>query len=225
MSDAFQSLSGFITSFDLHTKLENGFCYARYNLDLNTNSIFLNKPILQVGKYQGSFPFIIEASGVYKSVPFSEQHILEDSLLFNSDSTGKKMWSGNYINFLENQAQTNEIVNEIVYNSISERILSLYSAFICIDPSMENQICYDCMENDGGIIISVKDSIKENKNDSLSLSAYPNPFNSQVNLRIKLPDNYNSIPALLKVKKNSNLHGMERMIMELMSRPGIISLS
>ena len=191
MSDAFQSLSGFITSFDLHTKLENGFCYARYNLDLNTNSIFLNKPILQVGKYQGSFPFIIEASGVYKSVPFSEQYILEDSLLFNSDSTGKKIWAGNYINFLENQAQTNEIVNEIVYNSISERILSLYSAFICIDPSMENQICYDCMENDGGIIISVKDSIKENKNDSLSLSAYPNPFNSQVNLRIKLPDNYN----------------------------------
>ena len=190
LSDAFQSLSGFITSFDLHTKLENGFCYARYNLDLNTNSIFLNKPILQIGKYQGNFPFIIEASGVYKSTPFSEQYILDDTLLFNSDSLNEKMWAGNYINYLENQSQTNEIVNEIVYNSIAERVLSLYSAFICLDPDMENQVCYDCMDDNGGTIIGVKDSVKENKNDSLLISAYPNPFNSQVNLRIKLPDNY-----------------------------------
>jgi hypothetical protein len=192
LSDAIQSLSGVITSFDLHTKLESGFCYARYNLDLNTNSIPLNKPILQIGKYQGNLPFIIEASGVYKLTPFSEQYTLEDSLLFNSDTLAGKMWSGNYINFLENQAQTNTIINEIVYNSISERILSLYSAFICLEPNMENQVCYDCMDdNGGGTVISVKDTIKENKNDSLLMSAFPNPFNSQVNLRIKLPDNYN----------------------------------
>ncbi len=192
LSDAFQSLSGVITSFDLHTKLENGFCYARYNLDLNTNSIPLNKPILQIGKCQGNFPFIIEASGIYQFIPFSKQYILEDTLLFNSDSLIEKMWAGNYINFLENQAQTNTIINEIVYNSISDRILSLYSAFICLEPNMENQVCYDCMDdNGGGTIIGVKDSIKENKNDSLLVSAYPNPFNSQVNLRIKLPDNYN----------------------------------
>jgi hypothetical protein len=179
-------------AFDLHTKLQSGFCYARYNLDLNTNSVPLNKPILQIGKYQGNFPFIIEAPGVYNLIPFSEQYILEDSSLFNSDTLTEKMWAGNYINFLENQAQTNTIINEIVYNSISERILSLYSAFICLEPNMENQVCYDCMDNNGGgTVIGVKDTVKENKNDSLLMSAFPNPFNSQVNLKINLSDNYN----------------------------------
>ncbi len=189
LPEAFQSLSGFISSFDLHTKLENGFCYGRYNIGLNTNSIYLNKPILQIGKYQGDFPFVVEASGVYKSKPFSEKFTLEDSLLFDSDSLSDKMWAGNYIQFLEKETQSNDVVNEIVYSSISERVLSIYSAFICLEPDAENQVCYDCLDN-GGIIIGVKDST-QNKNDSLSLSAFPNPFNSQVNLRVKLPDNYN----------------------------------
>ena len=197
LPEAFQSLNGFISSFDLHTKLDNGFCYERYNLGTSSNLTYLNKPILQIGKYWGNFPFIIEASGVYKSNPFSEQFILDDSLLFVSDSSNEKIWAGNYINSLENQIQSNDIVNEIIYNSISERILSIYSAFICLDPSMENQVCYDCLDN-GEIIGDIKDSTG-NKNDSLSLSAYPNPFNSQVNIKITLPDNYNSQNVTFKL--------------------------
>jgi hypothetical protein len=197
LPEAFQSLNGFISSFDLHTKLDNGFCYERYNLGTSSNLTYLNKPILQIGKYWGNFPFIIEASGVYKSNPFSEQFVLDDSLLFVSDSSNEKIWAGNYINSLENQIQSNDIVNEIIYNSISERILSIYSAFICLDPSMENQVCYDCLDN-GEIIGDIKDSTG-NKNDSLSLSAYPNPFNSQVNIKITLPDNYNSQNVTFKL--------------------------
>jgi Vault protein inter-alpha-trypsin domain/FlgD Ig-like domain len=189
LASAFQSLSGFISSFDLHTKLENGFCYARYNLDLNTNSVYLNKPILQIGKYQGTFPFIIEASGVYKNNPFSEKFTLKDSSIINSDSLNEEMWGGNYIKSLENQSQSNEVINEIVYTSIDERVLSIYSAFICLDPSLENQVCYDCMDN-GDVVIGVVNDSTKSKNDSLALSAYPNPFNSQINLRVKLPDNY-----------------------------------
>ena len=188
LADAFQSLSGFISSFDLHTKLDNGFCYGRYNLDMQANSVYLNKPILQIGKFQGDFPFVIEVSGVYKSAPFSETFNLDEIQVFDSDSLSEKMWAGNYIDYLENQNQSNDIVNEIVDFSINERILSLYSAFICLEPGRGGEVCYNCMDESS--LSDIKDTVI-NKSDSLSLSAYPNPFNNQVNLRIKIPYNYN----------------------------------
>ena len=188
ISNAFQSLSGFISSFDLHTKLDDGYCYGRYNLDLQTSSVYLNKPILQVGKFRGNFPFIIETSGVYKDSPFSETYSLNETQLLNADSVSKAVWVGNYIRSLENQNQSNDVVNAIVGCSLTERILSLYSAFICLEPNRGGDVCYNCMDESS--LSAVKDSTK-NSNDSLSLTAYPNPFNSQVNLVVKLPDNYN----------------------------------
>jgi len=188
LADAVQSLNGYISSFDLHTKLNDGFCYARYNLSQNISSIFFNKPILQVGKYNGNFPFIIETSGVYESEPFQQTFTLDETELFMGDTMSEEIWAGNYIKFLEGQSQTNENINEIVHFSIEERVLSLYSAFICLEPNMEWEVCYDCLTDEGGVI-DVKDSLKRN-DDSLSLSAYPNPFNSQINFNVKLPSSY-----------------------------------
>ena len=184
MSSAFQSLSGFISSFDLHTKLENGFCYGRYSLDANVNSVYLNKPILQVGKYLGSLPFIIEVSGVYNSTPFSQTFTLPENEIFDSDSLNEKAWTGNYIQYLESQTQTNDVVDEIVNYSVGKRVLSIYSAFICLEPSRGGEVCYDCYDESD--VINVEDSVVT-QNDSLSLSAYPNPFNGQVNIKINLP--------------------------------------
>ena len=187
LSDAFQALNGLITSFDLHTKLSDGFCYARYNLGPNINSVYFNKPILQVGKFIGNFPFVIEVSGVYKSIPFSQTFTLNEDEIIAADSLSEEMWAGNYIEFLENQSQSNDVINEIVNFSISERVLSRYSAFICLEPGTEWEVCYDCLTGDDGVIIGVAEDSTNNDNDSLSLSAYPNPFNSQVNIGINLP--------------------------------------
>ena len=188
--EAIQSLAGYITSFDLHTKLSDGFCYGRYNLDPNTNSIYFNKPILQVGKFRGNFPFIIEASGVYKSNPFSQTFTLAEDEIYAADSLSEEMWAGNYIKFLEHQGQANDVVSEIVNYSVSERVLSLYSAFICLEPNVEVEVCYDCLDNGEVPVTAIEDSV-ENVVTDFSLSAYPNPFNSQVNLNVKIPGSSN----------------------------------
>lgn len=184
LSAAFQSLSGFISSFDLYTDLGNGFCYGRYSLDMNINSVYLNKPILQVGKFMGDFPFIIEVSGVYNSIPISQQFILNEEDIFSSDSLSEEAWAGNYIKYLENQPQTNDIVNEIVDYSITERVLSVYSAFLCLEPEQGGVVCYDCLDETN--LVEVNDSLKTDS-VSVSLNAYPNPFNNQVNIKITLP--------------------------------------
>jgi len=185
MSSAFQSLSGFISSFDLHTKLQDGFCYGRYTLDLNINSVYLNKPILQVGKFIGNLPFIIEASGVYNSTPFSQTFTFSEEEVFASDSLNEEAWTGNYIKYLENQTQTNDVVDEIVNYSIRERVLSIYSAFLCLEPEQGGIVCYDCYD-ESDLPGDVNDSL-ETENDSVLVSAYPNPFNNQINLNVKLP--------------------------------------
>jgi len=189
MSSAFQSLSGFISSFDLHTKLQDGFCYGRYSLDLNINSVYLNKPILQVGKFIGNLPFIIEASGVYNSTPFSQTFTFSEGEVFASDSLNEEAWTGNYIKYLENQTQTNDVVDEIVNFSISERVLSIYSAFLCLEPGRGGEVCYDCYD-ESDLPNDINDSL-ETDTDSLLLSAYPNPFNSQISLNVKLPGSFN----------------------------------
>jgi len=127
---------------------------------------------------------VIEVSGVYKSVPFSQTFTIDESGIFDTDSLSEEIWAGNYIGFLESQTQTNEIINEIVNFSIGERVLSYYSAFICLEPGME--VCYDCLDNPNPPPLDAIDS-SEIVSDFAILNAYPNPFNSSVTINIKLP--------------------------------------
>ena len=50
----FDEISGIINSFNLYTSVSGGYCYGRYNLDANSSTVYINRPILQVGKYIGS---------------------------------------------------------------------------------------------------------------------------------------------------------------------------
>ena len=196
---AIQTLSGPISSFDLHTKLQNGFCYDTKSFSIfpplwyytppDLDSVYLNNPIFQVGKFSGTLPFTIEASGVYNSTPFSQTFTLSDEEVFASDSLNDEIWAGSYIRYLERQPKTKDIIDEIVTYSINERVLSVYSAFLCLEPSRGGKVCYDCSD-ESELPDDVEDSL-EVQNNFLLLSAYPNPFNSQVNLNVKLPGSFN----------------------------------
>jgi Ca-activated chloride channel family protein len=196
ISTTLNSLSGFISSFDLHTRLASGYCYSRYNLGSQSNLVYLEKPILQIGKYKGSFPFIIEASGEYDSLVFSQQIMIEDENIDQADSLSEEAWAGNYLRFLELSNQTNDVVNEIVNYSIDERVLSIYSAFLCLDPSLGGEVCYDCFD-DGGIIGEVNED--DNAVSDSVITAYPNPFNSQVQINVPLRQIENAEYATFRI--------------------------
>ncbi len=184
-TSTFHSLSGFISSFDLHTKLQNGFCFGRFNLADESTSIYLNRPLMQVGKYNGTLPFIIEASGVYQTNGFSQQFHIPENEIYNSDSLTKTIWVGNYIKDLENQTSTNDIVSEIIDYSIDERVLSLYTAFLCLEPDRGGEVCYDCLDETELLTIFNETSV-ESEIDS-TIWAYPNPFNSQIKIKLRIP--------------------------------------
>jgi hypothetical protein len=154
-----QTLTGFIDSFDFYTTLQNGFCFGRFNLGAIGSAIYLNRPILQVGKYNGNFPFVAQASGVYKQQAFSKTTMIAENEAATGDSLAVEIWTGNYIAALEAQPQTNEIVKQILDASLRERVLSRYTAFLALEPSDTVKVCDDC--KDESELISVAEARKK----------------------------------------------------------------
>ena len=184
LSSGFNSINGFISSFDLQTSLTNGFCFGRFTSGTDGQSVYLNRPILQVGKFHGNFPFKIDVSGIYNSQVFSQTLEIPTEQVFAGDSLMEEMWVGKTIDVLETKAQTNNVVAEIIDYSIFERVLSRYSAFICLEPSDLTQVCYDCLD-ESELISGIEDIEQEIPEDSL-LQAYPNPFNNETTISINL---------------------------------------
>lgn len=184
LSASFEAFGGFIYSADYHTRLENGVCYARFNLDKDINLINLNRPLCQIGKYKGSFPMFAELAGIYQNSLFSQQTQIEASEINQNDSLTKKIWAGCYIKSLEAMPQTNPVVSEIIDYSISERLLSNYSAFLCLEPSRGGEVCYDCL--DESALVGVENHVAIAATDSV-LQAFPNPFNAHTTIQISLP--------------------------------------
>ncbi|MCA0445361.1 MAG: T9SS type A sorting domain-containing protein [Bacteroidetes bacterium] len=185
LGSTFGVISGFINSFDLHTDVENGYCYSRYSLTGQNKTGFLNQTIMEIGKFRGDLPFTAEVSGSMESQVFSQSLSVNENQAVLADSLSEEAWAGNQIQFLEALPQTNNIVSEIVDLSIKERVLSVYSAYLCLEPSRGGEVCYDCMDESG--LVSVEDNPAPENGDSL-ISAYPNPFNNQVSIRITLPE-------------------------------------
>jgi len=176
-----QSLSGYITSSDLYTTLSDGVCYGRYNLQSNSQTYYLNQPILQIGKFSGSFPFQIDFTGKIDNQIFNEKYETDSFQSQENDSLLEEIWYGNYIRLLEQEEQSNNIINEIVTVSTEKRILSIYSAFLCLEPNRGGNICYDCLD-ESELVAVMEDSTTANNTDSVFV-AYPNPFNSRTNIR------------------------------------------
>jgi hypothetical protein len=147
-------------------------------LGKGTDIVYINNPILQVGKFKGEFPFEINYSGEFNSEIISDEIILDEADMHTSDSLLEAIWAGIYIQHLEQQSQTNDVISEIIQSSLSERVLSLYTAFLCIEEAFLP--CEDCEEQNPTAIPDFKISMKD------ILSAYPNPFSASVTITVSL---------------------------------------
>lgn len=182
ISGAFKFLGGAINSFDMHTSMKTGFCYSRYSLDGGSNIAYVNDAILQVGKFKGQFPFLIEISGEYNNEIFSETIEVPGPESINNDTIAETIWAGQYIKKLESQNQSNDIINEIIYASLSERILSKYTSFLCLEDT--NYICNNC-KDESQITGVESEDLAANKD---SLQVYPNPFVDKVTISLMCSD-------------------------------------
>ena len=186
---AFKYLQGSINSFDFHTSTQNGFCYSRYFLNKDENVAYLNEMILQVGKFKGTLPFEIDFSGEYNGEIFSEKIEIADVPALVNDSVIQKIWAGTFIKSMEKDYSSNDIVAEIIDESINNRILSLYTSFLCLEDT--SKWCLTCLPNefrndwsDGPIMVGIDDpGVLAD-----TVSVYPNPFAEHVNIEVQLAE-------------------------------------
>lgn len=186
-NQAFKYLQGSVNSFDLHTKLENGFCFSRYNLNKKANVVYINDMVLQVGKFKGKMPFEIEFSGEYNNEIFSENIKITDNTNAENDPVLKKIWSGTFIRELEKNHSSNDIVGEIIAESMINRILSLYTSFLCLEDT--SKWCLTCLPNQfrnemDGALTGV-DNLGKTAD---TVSVYPNPFKDNLTIEIQLTE-------------------------------------
>jgi hypothetical protein len=176
VSASFKYLGGAINSFDLHTSLKNGFCHSRYTMPDGGNTAYVDEAILQVGKFKGEFPFLIEISGEYNNEIFSNVLEVEKPLSTN-DTISETLWTGQYIKKLESGNQSNDVINEIVFSSLNMRVLSKYTSFLCVEDT--NMICNNCVQQ-GQITTEVKEPMANQD----PIIVYPNPFVEKLSIEI-----------------------------------------
>lgn len=179
----FDELTAIRGSIDFHTTLKTGFCYERYQPGrTSTTSRNLNKPIFEVGKYNGNFPFIVDVAGELNGNIFQDLVEIEDAAVLNSDSLNQEMWVGQKIFELENSIDDNRTITEIIELSIKERVLSLYTAFLALEPSRGGEVCKDCQDESGGSTVAVDNS--EELDSTIIVNIFPNPFNEVVTIEV-----------------------------------------
>lgn len=185
-TDMFATIKSLRGSFDIHTTLENGFCYERINLLENESfsSTNFNRPIYQLGKYEGTFPFRIEASGIIDGIIVDYDLEIDSIDMIAGDKTTTQVWTGNQIAQRElTRSRTNQEISEIIEMSLSERVLSIFTAFLALEPRLGGEPCTECVDpfNDG-TTTSVDDLAQDS---SIILKAYPNPFQEMVQIEVK----------------------------------------
>lgn len=179
---------------DIHTTLESGFCYSRYSNRKNDGLLAVNQPFTQIGKYQGEFPFIIEANGIIADKIYSGSFAIERDNINTAAIKTPVLWTGNHVNALEKEEQTNGTISEIIRYSLDNRVLSLYTAFLALEVAQGGEICESCVDGtdsefeggDGGSPPPLT-AVSEVALDSLiELEANPNPFSEQTTITITL---------------------------------------
>lgn len=136
---------------ELSISKTSGRCFNEFSLP--TKQIFNNpkSTLLQVGKCLGDFPYTIDISGrTAGGEILQRQIILEEDRINKGIENHQISWAGNYIYELEQNRPfgtlTQKIIREIMEWSINYRVLSLYTAFLALEPALGGFICDACEE-------------------------------------------------------------------------------
>lgn len=194
-----EQIRGTITSFDMITRIENGFCSNRYSSTSTLSTyVGIDKTITQIGKFNGQFPFILEVAGIFRGQTVTAKVTVHDTSAIKLDNTLESIWAGNYITALEALPASNSNTKSIIDASVTNRVLSKYSAFLALEPNDSLKACLSCRDESKLVFVGDRSDPLIPSNDSL-LFAYPNPFNPETRIRVRLPEGMTNRESSLKI--------------------------
>jgi Secretion system C-terminal sorting domain/Vault protein inter-alpha-trypsin domain len=180
-TNIFQQLVPY-SPIDVTIKPNVGLTYERYSLQDNVLNL-VNQPFMQVGKYKGNLPLTVEVTTTNTlNQIITGKLIVQANATMQNDSSNKQIHGANKISVLEATPTSNSLISRIIQESKVHRILSRYTAFIALEPSLQTP-CDTCRDETGGVRTSTIDARK----DSVKITVYPNPFKDLVSIKIEKP--------------------------------------
>ena len=195
LNTIFSNLEDSYSTMQVTNVLSDGFVYSAVSAS-GDDTPGMSSVYTVVGKYQGNFPLSVYFSAeVDTNVLFKQFNLIDRQ---STDPTVKKMWASAYINRIEKYYPDKNDIEKIVAASISNRVLSMYTAFLALEPGMEVKPCEkDCeqpfvfrwfsnqmfLSSDvarpwPGPILGAES--KSNNGNGTEIIAYPNPSSGQV---------------------------------------------
>ncbi|MBK9248997.1 MAG: hypothetical protein IPM69_13005 [Ignavibacteria bacterium] len=221
ISSIINSAEGSVQSLELYTTLEDGFCYGRFDKSFSQAQRDAGI-VFQIGRYYGKLPIKVRATGFYHDKPFSKEVSFAVTPEIDSFLMTRRIWNGNYISSLETSSVTNEMIKEIIDVSRRNRVLSLYTAFLALEPWLmpkDNYYFYQPEKKEGGgINTSIENESFIFNSNTVQIKAFPNPFTSSIQLEfselapgvaVTGVEIYNSIGVLVKTFDGNVLYGKQ----------------
>ena len=120
----------------------------------------------------GDFPFEIDISGFYRDEVFFKKVVIKEDEVSTVNNNNNIIWNGfDIIEKEKTTNKTNKIVQEIIDQSMENRVLSIYTAFLALEPGM-NPDSLKGEENDE----DVNTDVVYSRNKQINITSYPNPF-------------------------------------------------
>ena len=101
-----------------------------------------------------------------------------------------------YIQSLEQSSASNELIGEIISESLENRILTYYTAFLTLEPDM---VIEEINEEDQfrEALVDIQDELSPPT--AISLAAYPNPFSVEITFKLDIPADLYDENARLRI--------------------------
>ena len=195
IASLFSKIKSSTYNFDLHTSLNSGFTFDRFEQNYLGQSENINQPILQVGKYIGNFPLEINYSAIADSAFVFDNVSVDAAEIYEADSLTREIWFGHRLREMENIAVGTNAVQEVIDLSIEERVLTKFTAFLALDLEQGAEPCIGCWEFDPWLVAS--EDLEQDF--GIQMTAYPNPFKESCIIDLKLKEDFEIKEATLTI--------------------------
>lgn len=178
-ADLFNKSDLKVSFLNLTPNFQSGFTFAAYKS--TQNAVSYNSYYTEIGRFIGSTLTDIDVTGFIAGVPTVTN--LPISQQIPADSFTRKMWVSAFLDDFQFGNLDNVGKALVVDSSRSASVLSMYTAFLALEPSDTTQACSDCEDetNPNNPV-----SVASLESDNLLVSISPNPFSQHLSITIQL---------------------------------------
>lgn len=191
LSSSLSSMKSKLSEVGLYIEAKDGLTVAKTTEIINDETTN-KKLICEYGKMVGDYPIEAKISALLDNKVVMKKYTFVDSNTVKS-SESSKMWNWTYIRSLENKPNRSlKESQDLVYRSQRHRILSIQTAFLCLEPWMMPSPS-TTEEEENGNMTSVS---SENQEIAIDISYGPNPIQSYSKINLQIQDDNTKILSI-----------------------------